>query len=344
MSVVESLNNNGRYLGALSFLLKPDFRESCGDLVEYSCLLIEATKAKNSQTSLYNSILTKKVENSFKWIAKSLPEKDFAKLLKELDEKELLTLARPFLTKFSTELNFSKMAESYEYGLLSVIFNFSPNLEKLSSLKIDQVRKLAELAETYNFYEKSILFGKIVLDKAHHPFWDYHFIALQYSRLGDTATAIDYYEKFLKEGIKKGNNNAIKTGFVRYLECCQQLIIEKDKILAVESEVPPEVLELQEVKNTKKELFDIIDFRTALANAQNKKSGRVGYKALTSVNSVNSEISRLKDEIKVKPNFEAFYELYKYYSVIGDVASATQYLRLAQDFNFFLFRNYESLV
>ena len=104
------------------------------------------------------------------------------------------------------------------------------------------------------------------------------------------------------------------------------------------------MLELQEVKNTKKELFDIIDFRTALANAQNKKSGRVGYKALTSVNSVNSEISRLKDEIKVKPNFEAFYELYKYYSVIGDVASATQYLRLAQDFNFFLFRNYESLV
>lgn len=344
MSVVESLNKNGRYLGALSFLLKPGYRDSYSDLVKYSCLLVEATKANNSSSTLYRNTLMKKVEDSFKWIAKSLPEKDFAKLLKELDEKELLTLARPFLTKFSTELNFSEMAETYEYGLLSVIFNFSPNLEKLSSLKIDQVRKLAELAETYNFYEKSILFGKIVLDKAHHPFWDYHFIALQHSRLGDTETAINYYEKFLKEGIKKGNSNAIKTGFVRYLECCQQLIIDKDKILAVESEVPPEVLELQEVKNTKKELFDIIDFRTALANAQNKSSGRVGYKALSSVDCVNSEVARLKDEIKVKPNFGAFYELYKYYSVIGDVASATQYLRLAQDFNFFLFRNYESLV
>lgn len=342
MSVVESLNKNGRYLGALSFLLKPGYRESCNDLVKYSCLLVEATKARSSLSSVYSNTLMKKVEDSFKWIAESLPEKDFAKLLKELDDRELLTLARPFLTEFNTELNFSGMGESYEHGLLSVIFNFSPNFEILSSLKIDQVRKLAELAETYHFYEKAILFGKIVLDKAHHPFWDYHFIALQHSRLGDTETAIDYYEMFLKESIKKGNNNAIKTGFVRYLECCQQLIVDTDKIIAVESEVPPEVLELQEVKNTKKELFDIIEFRTVLANAQNKSSEKVGYKALLSIDNVNNEIVRLKDEVKVKPNFEAFYELYKYYSVIGDVANATQYLGLAQDFNFFLFKNYES--
>ena len=87
MSVVESLNKNGRYLGALSFLLKPGYRDSYSDLVKYSCLLVEATKANNSSSTLYRNTLMKKVEDSFKWIAKSLPEKDFAKLLKELDEK-----------------------------------------------------------------------------------------------------------------------------------------------------------------------------------------------------------------------------------------------------------------
>ncbi|MEG3766267.1 hypothetical protein [Alteromonas sp. 14N.309.X.WAT.G.H12] len=341
MSAVESLIKNERYLGALSFLLKPKFLEDFPDALNYCCLLIEATNARKSCSMLFDSILLEKIYSCFSEALNRFSNQDVYKFLKLIDDKNIFALAKPFLVKTDFRLEVIDSISDYEYALSTIAFNITVDDQKLESLTIDQLRKLGEIAEQYLDYDKALLYGNMALKNAHHPFWDFHFVALQYSRLGNIEKSFEIYKEFLYVAIEKGNENAIKTGYIRYLECCQQLSIDIEEIQKVEERIPLHIAQIQEVKATKQEFLDIIDFKKYLNDTKNKYDRKVGFRPLHSVSKIFDEINRLTKEVKIRPNYEAFYELYKYFSVVGDIANAKKYLQLAEDFNYFLFRKYK---
>ena len=339
MNIVESLIQNNRKIGALSYLLNPKYVEECDDLSQLCAQLIDVKSYVELTSADYKYIVSKKVEIVLSDTIMNLSEGEIIRLSYQLLESPLETISlRNF---FDSVLNIkpSVFIDNYLVAIVKVTKGEAISEQDYDAFDINQLRKLAEIAEDVDSFKVAQLLGDKIIERARKPFWEYHFVALQHNRLGNIEKAFENFNLFLDEAINKGVKGAIKTGYVRVIECCQQLNKTKNDIETLSKRIPEEIRNAAEVANALKELEDIEQFKNSLSKIS-KKTKIVGYYPLKSVDKLEDEINHYLELIEICPSYKSFYELFKCYSLIGNEYEALKYLELAQDYNYFLFNRY----
>ncbi|MDO6567912.1 hypothetical protein Q4561_12645 [Alteromonas sp. 1_MG-2023] len=340
MNLVESLVSNKRYIGALSFLLKPDYYSTCNDTISYGYSLMKIISEDVALSASLKHRVTSQLTQKLNEFIATLSLTDYVAFTHRLIESNLIEEAANYLAIYTPNSNTQDLKLPYDNVLVSLLSDQQINEEVLAELSVAELRALGGLAERLSKFESAAILGDRTCSIARDPFWDYHFTGLQYSRISKINDAFNFYSKFLDTALNRNDRNAIKTGYLRYLECRQQLNLEELVVSDFDSKIPKDVMNSAEVLSALSELADINNFRESIDLRSNQKLD-VGYKALLTTENVYSYIEDLERDVGMKPNFHAFYELYKCYAIVGNPIKAKKYLKLATDFNYFLFQKYE---
>jgi len=340
LDIVDNLFKNHRLFGALSFLLRPDDQASRDEILKQCAQLVELKSKLELAAPANKNVVIEKIDIKVNDMVKQLSGPDAEELIevlmcKSVSTRCLLELCNSIRT-FSTAI----VADDYLRCTIKVAVGDRITGEDLREREIAELRELASLAEVAGFPENAKLLAEHIVARARHPFWEYHSLGLQNNLLGDVNSAFSNFNLFLEIAISRMEKAAIKTGYLRVIECCQQLDTLNTALRPLSDSIPAEIAVDDDVVRALKELNDIAKFKYNLQTNNNQISV-FGYQPIESVEAVKRDIDRHLEIVSVCPTHKSYYELFKAYALIGDQCSALKYLELAQDFNYFIFNRYD---